>query len=130
MTEETGNNPWAAIIGPCYTASSLARALGWNEAHIVEAVASLHVLELEASDGPLLYPTFQVWDGRVVDGLGAVLEVLSAGTSSRWTWAQWLNAAADDDSGEDAPCAIEQLRAGQLDIVLRDARHAAAAWSS
>ncbi|WP_217584204.1 hypothetical protein [Microbacterium sp. GbtcB4] len=130
MTEEARINPWAAIIGPCYTASSLARTLGWNEALIVEAAASHHVLELETSDGRLLYPAFQVWDGRVVDGLGAVLHALSAGTSSRWTWAQWLNTATDDDSGENAPSAIEQLRAGQLDIVLCDARHAAAAWSA
>ncbi len=130
MTEETGNNPWAAIIGPCYSASSLARTLGWNEALIVEAAASRHLLELETSDGASLYPAFQVWGGRVVDGLGAVLQVLSTATSSRWTWAQWLNASTDDDSGDDAPSAIEQLRAGQLDNVLRDARHAAAAWSS
>lgn len=130
MTEAAGMNPWAAIIGPCYTAASLARTLGWKDTSIAEATASHYLLELETSDGALLYPAFQVWDGRVVDGLGAVLQVLSTGTSSRWTWAQWLNAATNDASGEDAPSAIEQLRAGELDDVLRDARHAAAAWSA
>lgn len=47
----TDVNPWAAIIGPCYTAASLSRALGWTETEIVEAAASLHVLELETIDG-------------------------------------------------------------------------------
>ncbi len=42
---------------------------------------------------------------------------------------RWLNTATDDDSGEDAPSAIEQLRKGQLTEVRTDARHAAASWN-
>ena len=123
-------NPWAAIIGPCYRANSIARELGWTSEQLAAAVASLTLLELETEDGALLYPAFQVWDGQLVRGLGDVLQVLSTGTASTWTWAQWLNAAVDDETGEDAPSAIEQLRAGRLDDVLRDARHAAWSWSS
>ena len=123
-------NPWARIIGPCYTVGSLARALGWTESDVKEAADSLDVLELETDDGVMLYPAFQVHEGQLVEGLGATLRVLSTGTRGRWTWAQWLNTRVNDDTGEEAPSAIEQLRAGQLDDVLRDARHTAWAWSS
>lgn len=123
-------NPWAAIIGPCYRASSLARELEWSPEQVTEAATSLTLLELKTSDGGVLYPAFQVSEGQLVPGLGDVLRVLSTGTDSTWTWAQWLNTPTDDDTGEETPSAIEQLRAGHLDDVLRDARHTAAAWSS
>ncbi|WP_341974013.1 hypothetical protein [Microbacterium sp. LWO13-1.2] len=129
MTDESPN-PWAEIIGPCYTAASLARELGWSESDVAEATASLTVLEVKTSDGVLLYPAFQVWNGALVEGLDAVLHILSTGTESRWTWAQWLNVRVDDESGEEASSAIEQLLTGQLDAVLRDARHTAWAWSN
>lgn len=125
-----GKSPWAAIIGPCYRASSLARELGWTQEKVTAAAAALKLLELETADDVRVYPAFQLWEGRVLDGLADVLQVLSTGTSGKWTWAQWLNAPVDDVTGESAPSAIEQLRAGQLDSVLRDARHAAAAWRS
>lgn len=127
MTEE---NPWAEIIGPCYTTASFARALGWTEPEVAEAATSLRVLELVTSDGKVLYPAFQVWEERPVQGLGAVLQALSAGSKSQWTWAQWLNARVDDESGEEAPSAIEQLRSGQVHEVLRDATHTARSWTS
>ncbi|MBQ3358884.1 MAG: hypothetical protein IJG47_08300 [Microbacterium sp.] len=127
MTDE---NPWAKIIGPCYTQGSLARTLGWTEAEVAKAALSLSVLELVTDEGVLLYPAFQVWEGGVVPGLSEALHILSTGTQGHWTWAQWLNTRVDDNSGEEAPSAIEQLREGRLDDVLRDARHAAWAWSS
>jgi hypothetical protein len=123
-------SPWAAVVGSCYTATSLARELGWSPEQVSAAVVALALLELETSDGKVLYPAFQVRGGRVVDGVGAVLEVLSTGTSSTWTWAQWLNTPVDDETGEEAPSPIEQIHAGHLDEVLRDARHTAAAWRS
>ena len=126
----TDKNPWEDIIGPCYRRASLARALGWTEDEVAGAAASLQILELLTDDDVLLYPAFQVLDGHLIPGLTQVLQVLSTGTEGRWTWAQWLNSPFDDDSGEPAPRAIEQLRAGQLEEVLRDAEHAAAAWSS
>lgn len=124
----TDMNPWAHIIGPCYRQASLARAIGWTEDEVAAAAASLQILELLTDDDVLLYLAFQVRDGRLVGGLRQVLQILSTGTRGRWTWAQWLNSPFDDDSGEPAPRAIEQLRAGQLDEVLRDAQHAATSW--
>lgn len=123
-------NPWAEIIGPCYTVASLARALGWTESEVRTAAESLTILELLTDDGVLLYPAFQVWEGGVVPGLEETLHILSTGTQGRWTWAQWLNTRVNDDSGEEAPSALEQLRDGHLDDVLRDARHVAWAWSN
>lgn len=45
---------------------------GWAEDKITQAAGELHVLELEASDGIVLYPAFQLCDGHVVNGLTAV----------------------------------------------------------
>lgn len=125
----TPADPWAEIIGPCYTAESFARTLGWTVSDVADAAASLDMLELRTDEGTLLYPAFQVRDGGLLEGLGAVLQVLGTGTRSRWTWAQWLNTGVDDETGENAPSAVEQLREGHLDDVLRDARHVAWAWS-
>ena len=123
-------NPWAQIVGRCYRRASLARALGWTEDEVTAAAGSLQILELLTDDDVLLYPEFQMNEGQPVEGLARVLEVLSTGTRSRWTWAQWLNSPFEDDSREPAPRAIERLRAGQFDEVFRDAGHAAAAWRS
>lgn len=130
MTHDEQPNPWAEIVGPCYTTASIRRTLRWTSAQVAAAVESLSLLELETDDGVRLYPAFQIAEGRVIDGVTDVLRVLSAGTESTWTWAQWLNTPVDDETGEEAPSAIEQLRAGRIEDVLRDARHAAAAWSS
>ena len=130
MTDDEQPNPWARIIGPCYTMTSVARALGWPAEQVTAAVESLALVELETDEGVLLYPAFQIVDGRIIDGIGDVLRVLSTATTSTWTWAQWLNSPFDDDTGEPAATAIEQLRGGQIAAVLLDARHAAAAWRS
>ncbi|GEK85179.1 hypothetical protein [Microbacterium aerolatum] len=123
-------NPWADIIGPCYTTQSIARALGWTGPQVADAAASLHLLELRTEDGVLLYPQFQFWNGAVVDGLPEVLRVLRTGTESRWTWAQWLNTRLPGSDGVDEPSYIERLREGQLDYVLLEAKHDAWSWSS
>ncbi len=121
-------SPWADIVGPCYTAASFARELGWDSKQVSEGAALLTILELVTDDDVRVYPAFQLWEGRVVDGLSSVLSILSTGTAGRWTWARWLNAPVDHETGKPAPSAIEQLRAGQLDNVLLDARHTAATW--
>lgn len=120
-------NPWAAIIGPCYTVTSMARVLGWSEAEVARAGASLEVLALDTEEGRSLYPAFQVHDGKVVEGLAEVLRTLATGTASRWTWAQWLNTALPVES---PPRAIDALRAGHLDDVLLEAQRDAWSWRS
>ena len=126
----TGANRWAEIVGPCYTAASLARALGWTEPAVTEAADSLSLLELTTDDGVKLYPVFQIWDAKPVGGLADVLRVLRSGVDAPWTWAQWLNAPLTDEDGGEQPTNIQRLREGQLADVLRDAQHDAAAWQS
>lgn len=124
------SNPWANIIGPCYSSQSIARTLGWTGPQVVEAAASLHLLELRTDDGVLLYPQFQVWNGTVVDGLPEVLRVLRTGIEDSWTWAQWLNTRPSGSDGVDEPSCIERLRQGELGDVLLEAKHDAWSWSS
>ena len=119
-------NPWARIIGPCYTVASMARALGWTEAGVIEAGRTLRLLMLLTDDNVYLFPAFQLHDGRVVDGLTDVLGVLQTGTQGRWTWAQWLNTSYPDGD----PTAIEKMLTGRLGEVLLEARHDAWSWSS
>lgn len=128
--DDTGaerTNPWAQIVGPCYTLARMARTLGWSEAEVLEAGNDLRLLMLTTDDGVDLFPSFQLQDGKVVDGLQDVLRVLATGTTSRWTWAQWLNVALPD---EDPPRNITLLSEGRLEEALRVARHDAWAWSA
>jgi len=119
-------NPWARIIGPCYTVASMARTLGWTEAEVVEAGHTLRLLMLLTDDDVYLFPAFQLRDGRVIEGLTNVLCVLQTGTQGRWTWAQWLNTPYPH--GE--PTVIEKMLAGRLDEILLEATHDAWSWSS
>lgn len=73
-----GSNPWADIVGPCYTASSLARTLDWTEAAVIEAADSFTLLRLTTDDEVELYPAFQIQDGQPAKGLAEVLRVLSS----------------------------------------------------
>ncbi len=132
MDEQSTNhaNPWADIVGPCYTSASLARALGWTEPAVTEASESLALLKLTTSDGVELYPAFQVQGGELASGLGKVLRVLRTGVDDPWTWAQWLNTPLIDEGGFVQPANIERLRQGQLADVLLEASHDAAAWRS
>lgn len=120
-------NPWARIVGPCFTGASIAEALSLSEAEVQVRTAQLQLLALETDEEVLFYPAFQVHEGRVIDGLEAVLRVLQTGVDDPWTWAQWLNTSVPHD---DPPRMIDALRAGHLDIVLLSARDDAASWSS
>ena len=63
MTEEEPN-PWAEIVGPCYTVTSMARTLGRTEAEVIEAGNDLSLLMLRTEDGVYLFPVFQLHDGE------------------------------------------------------------------
>lgn len=117
----------AAVVGPCYTPASMARVLGWTESEVVEAGDHLRMLMLRTSDDVLLFPAFQVVDGKVVRGLPRVLLRLEIGIDSPWMWAQWLNAKWPD---ADPPRKIQYLYDGRVDEAIREARQAAWAWNS
>ena len=80
MTEP---NPWANIVGVCYSASDMARVLGGAEAEVVDAGDEHRLLMLRADDAALLLPAFQLKDGSVVDGLSEVLDVLHMASTTR-----------------------------------------------
>ncbi|WP_314651218.1 hypothetical protein [uncultured Microbacterium sp.] len=126
-TEAENRNPWAQIVGPCYTVASMARTLGWTEAEVLAAGNDLRLLILRTEDGVDLFPSFQLQDGKVVDGLQDVLGVLQTGVNDSWTWAQWLNVELPD---VDPPRNITLLYKGRLEDALRVARHDAWAWSA
>ncbi|PCE13569.1 hypothetical protein AUC47_07060 [Microbacterium sp. SZ1] len=126
MTDDEPN-PWAKIVGPCYTVASMARALEWTETEVMEAGSDLRLLMLHTSDDVYLFPSFQLQEGSIVEGLQEVLRVLATGTADSWTWAQWLNVALPD---EDPPRNITLLYEGRLEEALRDAKHDAWAWRS
>ncbi len=127
MTEDEDRNPWAETVGPCYTVASMARTLGWTETEVMDAGDTLRLLRLHTSDDAYLFPSFQLHNGQAVEGLTQVLHVLQTGTTSRWTWAQWLNVPLPDT---DPPRNIQRLYDGSLDEVLRDAEHVAWSWGS
>lgn len=117
---------WAEVVGPCYTASSMARALAWTETEVMDGGRKLRLLMLHTDDGAYLFPAFQLQEGKVLDGLHEVLLVLQSGVNSPWTWAQWLKVALPE---EDPPRNITLLYEGRLEEALRDAQHDAWAWS-
>lgn len=120
-------NPWADIVGPCYTVRSMARTLGWTEAEVMKAGNDLRLLMLHTDDDVNLFPSFQLHDGKIIEGLQDVLRILATGTASRWMWATWLNATLPD---ADPPRNIALLIESRLEEVLWDAGHDAWAWSS
>ncbi|KJL30498.1 hypothetical protein [Microbacterium oxydans] len=81
MTEDAPN-PWAEIVGPCYTVSSVARALGWSEEEVMEGGRTLRLLMLHTDDGVYLFPSFQLLDGKVVEGLREVLSFSRRGQTT------------------------------------------------
>ena len=126
MTDDKPN-PWAEIVGPCYTVASMARTLAWTEREVLKAGLDLRLLMLHTEDGVDLFPARQLHDGKVVEGLTEVLRVLQTGVNDSWTWAQFLNVPLDH---VDPPRVIGLLRSGRLDDALQQARHDAWTWGS
>ena len=128
MMRLQASSPWPAVIGPCFTGEAMQRELGINPQALCKAVDELRVLRLETADGTDLYPAFQLVDRRLVAGLDQVLRALRDGVDSAMMWAQWLNKPAARPDGE-ARRRIDELAAGHIDGVVREAQHTAAAWA-
>ena len=122
-------NPWADIVGPCYSSGGLQKELGVGRAALSKAVRERRALRLDTSDQRTLYPAFQVRNGALVPGLSEVLPILGAGVDDPWTWAQWLNTPLRGGDGVERRH-IDRLAAGEVAGVVAAARRDAASWGS
>lgn len=122
-------NPWADIVGPCYTSGGIQKELGVGRAALSKAVRERRALRLETSDRRTLYPAFQVRNGALVPGLSDVLALLRSGVDDPWTWAQWLNTPVRGGDGLERRH-IDRLSTGEIAGVLAAARRDAASWHS
>jgi hypothetical protein len=118
-------SPWQEVIGPVYTTKGVCKLLGITRQAVHQLVQKRALLRLVTDDKVSVYPAFQFAEGgRRLPGLKQVLDALAKGIDDEWTWAQWLNSAA-----EDAPSAVELMWAGRIDEVLAEAVSDALRWS-
>ncbi len=116
---------WTDAVGPFYDTESVMALLGGVSKQAVNDRVRRHrLLALRTGSGRLVYPAAQFHDEQVVDGLGAVLDLLVPDNTEAWMVASWL-ATPDPDLGDRAP--FEALRNGAVDEVLRGARELAGA---
>lgn len=74
-------------------------------------------------DGNMYFPALQFHNHEVLAGLADVLRILATGVDSAKVWSTWRAAALYSTP------AWEQLRTGQLDEVLIEARQDAGLWN-
>lgn len=116
---------WTDAVGPFYDTEAVMALLGGVSKQAVNDRVRRHrLLALRTGSGRLVYPAAQFQDERVVDGLGAVLDLLVPDNTEAWMVASWL-ATPDPELGDRAP--FEALRAGAIDAVLAAARELASA---
>lgn len=116
---------WTDAVGPFYDTESVMALLGGVSKQAVNDRVRRHrLLALRTGSGRLVYPAAQFHDEHVVDGLGAVLDILVPDNTEAWMVASWL-ATPDPDLGNRAP--FEALRDGDVDDVVRGARELAGA---
>ncbi len=120
-----------AAVGSCYTADSVSRVLGNAVDEVGILVEAGQLLALTTADGYVVFPVFQLHNGRVVEGLPPVLSALREGVDDPWTWALWLNSTPPRAEEVEAQASrIQQLIYGEFDRVLRAAERTAASWRS
>ncbi len=116
---------WTDAVGPFYDTEGVMSLLGGVSKQAVNDRVRRHrLLALRTGSGRLVYPVAQFHDEQVVDGLGAVLDVLVPDNTEAWMVASWL-ATPDPELGHQAP--FEALRSGAVDDVLAAARELAGA---
>lgn len=113
---------WAEQLGPVYRQADVARLLGRSKQAVAQ---NPRLLRLEMRSGRIGYPVFQ-FDGRaVLDGIGDVVEILTAAATDPWTIASWLRSPKSAFDGREP---IELLRDGDVEPVVDAARSFAASW--
>jgi len=121
---------WADVVGPCFTAESLADLLGVTAMEVSDAAEHLNLLSFVTRDGVLVLPEFQFRESTPPAGLRDVLSTLRMAADAPLMWAQWLTGLEPDRPRYLRPRRrIDALHDGDLEAVLFSAQHTAAAWS-
>lgn len=83
-------SPWAEVIGPVFSRTGIANALGWTEEQLDAAEERRELLSLQTADGKHFYPTPQVKDQKIIAGLDWVVAELDR-VMNRYDQCAWLN---------------------------------------
>ena len=112
---------WREHLGGFYDTPTVRRILGSVEQPVSKQAVSKRrgLLALRTGSHRVVYPSFQFVDGRLVEGLDEVLEVLPEPLVSPWTVASWLVSENPELDGE-RPIAV--LAEGQKAPVVAAAR--------
>lgn len=121
----------AEAIGPCYTTDSIARVLDHTVEQVDMLIEGCCLLALTTSDGHVVFPAFQLHNGRMVRGLPPVLRMLRKGVDDPWAWALWLNSNPPIVEGiPPGTSRMAQLIDGEVDVVFLAAYRTAKSWRS
>lgn len=114
---------WTDQLGPFYDTEGVMSLLGGVTKQAVNDRVRRHrLLALRTGSGRLVYPAAQFDGQRVVDGLGAVLDVVVPDDIESWAVASWLTTT---DPALDDLTPIEALRRGNRDAAVAAARQLA-----
>lgn len=111
------------LAGPWASLQEVRKYLGLAaDSEVERMVEQRELLGCNFRDHQLYFPIRQFVDHTVVVGLNDVLIILGSGIASPQVWATWMAAAPDGIT------AWEQLRKGDIDAVIADARRDASRW--
>lgn len=116
---------WEKHLGGFYDTAGVRHLLARNGTPISRQAVSKRrdLLALKTGSGRVVYPLFQFADGRPVDGLADVLEMVPERLASRWTLASWLVTPQAELHGERP---VDMLADGYPQPVVRAAQRWAA----
>jgi hypothetical protein len=119
---------WSERLGPMYTGSSLAQALGVSRQTISERASKRTLIALRSADDHMLYPRFQ-FDNRLhpIQGLSDIWRILTGVESDEWTCASWLVAPLPRLKGKSVVAFLSS--GGGLEPALSEAKAVAVRWS-
>jgi hypothetical protein len=117
---------WERHLGPLLGWRQVAELLGSVSTRqgVNDLQKRRRLLGLRSKSGELVYPLFQLADGKPLPGLPRVLEAFEDATLDDWTIASWLVSPQDLLGGE-APAEVLNS-GGSVELVLETARRSAA----
>lgn len=125
MSRRVAMSELVEYAGPWIDSETVQGLLGIDSEELARQLIHREMIGCVFLSGRTYFPAKQLMNGRVVDGLHEVLEVLASGDDDPETWAVWMAGSPADDGITN----WERLRAGRLDLVLTTARRHASRWS-